>query len=123
MGGKRSEESSFALDDYATYLHRNTTRAKLKDATSRAQKGFFCRQRLAEGLIADKTNDNGFAETKKKSEINLVHAKHNSAVNQHAKRIETNQDCHPEQTHTYDKDTQGQDRSAGGISEATQCMW
>ena len=121
MGGKRSE-SGFALDDYPTYLHRNTVRAKLKDATSRAQKGFFCRQRLAKGLIADKTNDNGFLETK--SEITLFHAKHNSAVNQHASRVETNRDCHPEQSHaTYDKDARGRDRSTCGISEGTQCMW
>src|SRR6266550_8033633 len=120
MGGKRSE-SGFALDVYATYLHRNAVRAKLKDATSRAHKGFFCRQRLAKGLIADKTNNDDFPETKKKSEIALFHAKHNGTVNQRANHIETNQAEQSHATRTYDKDTQG--RSACGISEATQCMW
>ncbi|KAK2460165.1 hypothetical protein APHAL10511_007844 [Amanita phalloides] len=60
---------------------RNTVKLKLKDATGRAQKGFFGRQRLemlSKGLIPNhKASKNDIPGNSKRSEITLSHAKLN----------------------------------------------
>ena len=104
---------------------RNAVRVKLKDTTSRAQKGFFRRQRLemlAKGLNPNRSSDCGLPEI---PEITLSHAKRRSVTNKRTNHIVVNQARHPARSHaipTYGKDT-CRDGSTCDTSQPTQCMW